>query len=83
MRTARTLEAERRQVLQGSVSTGGKGRWVKYWARLGCWISPCCGLFSLGVLLKLYELNFFDFQIFYPRITETTDTESADTGAHL
>jgi hypothetical protein len=27
---------------------GVKGRWVKHWARLGCWISPCYGPFSLG-----------------------------------
>jgi len=20
---------------------GDKGRWVRYWACLGCWISPC------------------------------------------
>jgi len=27
---------------------GDKGRWVKYWACLGCWISPCYSPFSLG-----------------------------------
>jgi hypothetical protein len=27
----------------------GKGRWVKYLARLGCWISPYYGPFSFGM----------------------------------
>jgi hypothetical protein len=35
---------------------GDKGRLVKYWARLGCWISPCYGPFSLGVRFETYEL---------------------------
>jgi hypothetical protein len=38
--------------LRGSV---GKGRWVKYWPRLGCWISPCFGPFSLGARCETYE----------------------------
>jgi hypothetical protein len=63
MRTARTVEAQWRQVLRGSVSTGAKED--KYWARLGCWISPCYGLFSLGARFETYEpfisliFNFF------------------------
>jgi hypothetical protein len=38
---------------------------VKYWARLGCWILPCYGQFSLGGLFETYEpfisllFNFF------------------------
>jgi hypothetical protein len=44
----------------------GKGRCVKYWAHLGCWISPCYGLYSLGVRFEPYEafisliFKFFD-----------------------
>jgi hypothetical protein len=48
MRTARTLEAEWGQVLRGSVSAGTKEDEKKNWARLGFWISPCYGPFSLG-----------------------------------
>jgi hypothetical protein len=33
----------------------GKGRRVKYWARLGCWISPCYGPFSLGARFETYK----------------------------
>jgi hypothetical protein len=33
----------------------GKGRWVKYWAYLGCWISPCYDPFSAGVRFETYE----------------------------
>jgi len=32
----------------GKRGCGDKGRWVKYWACLGCWISPFYGQFSLG-----------------------------------
>jgi hypothetical protein len=32
-----------------------KGRWMKYWARLGCWISPCYGPFLLGTRFESYE----------------------------
>jgi hypothetical protein len=69
----------------GKREYGGKGRWVKYWARLGCWISPCYGPFSLGVRFETYELfislilNFFSSRG-EPRITETVDIESVDTG---
>jgi hypothetical protein len=51
MRTARMLEAEWRQVLWESVSTGTKGKWLKYWARLGSWISACYGPFYNGARL--------------------------------
>ena len=34
---------------------GDKGRWVKYWVHLGCRISPCYGLFSLGARFETYE----------------------------
>jgi hypothetical protein len=39
----------------GKCEYGGKGRWVKYWARLGCWISPCYRLSSLGARFETYE----------------------------
>jgi hypothetical protein len=45
MRTARTLEAEWRQVLRGSVSTGAKEGESSIGACLGCWISSCYGPF--------------------------------------
>jgi hypothetical protein len=66
----------------------GKGRLVKYWARLGCRISPCYGPFLLGARFETYEpfisliLKFFSGRG-KPRINETVDTESADKGAHL
>jgi hypothetical protein len=28
---------------------------VKYWAHLGCWISPCYGPFSLDARFETYE----------------------------
>ena len=67
---------------------GDKGRSVKYWAHLGCWIAPCYGPFSLGAFLNLRTVYFFNFPIFFlscgqPWITETADTESADTAVHL
>jgi hypothetical protein len=34
---------------------GDKERWVKYWARVGCWISPCYCSFSLGARFETYE----------------------------
>ena len=34
--------------LLGKRGYGDRGRRVKYWARLGCWISPCYGPFSFG-----------------------------------
>jgi hypothetical protein len=35
------------------VGTGTKKD--KYWARLGCWISPCYGTFWLGARFETYE----------------------------
>jgi hypothetical protein len=49
----------------GKCGYGSKGRWVKYWARLGCWISPCYSPFSIGARFETYEpfiyliFNFF------------------------
>jgi hypothetical protein len=40
----------------GKHQYGGKGRSVKYWAHLGCWISPCYGPFSLGGRFEAYKL---------------------------
>jgi hypothetical protein len=88
MRTARTLEAEGRQVLRGSVSTGTKedesstGR---------VWVAGFHHVTSrsrLAGVLKLMNRLFLQFSNFFsgrgkPRITETADTESVDTGARL
>jgi hypothetical protein len=62
----------------GKHEYGGKRRGVKYWVRLGCWISPCHGPFSLGTQFETYELFIsLIFQFFSGRgklrITETTD----------
>jgi hypothetical protein len=49
----------------GKREYGGKGKRVKYWAHLGCWISPCYGPFSLGARFETCEqfisliFNFF------------------------
>jgi hypothetical protein len=49
----------------GKREYGGKGTWVKCWVRLGCWISPFKGPFSLGARFETYEpfisliFNFF------------------------
>jgi hypothetical protein len=56
-----------------------KGRCVKYWVRLDCWISPCYGLLSLGMRFETYEpFISLIFQIFWdygkPQVTETADT---------
>jgi hypothetical protein len=61
----------------------------QYWVRLGCWISPCYGPFSLGARFETYEpFISLIFQFIFsgrgkPWITETADTESVDTGARL
>jgi hypothetical protein len=39
----------------GKRGYGGKGRWVKYWARLVCWISRLYGPFSLGSRFETYK----------------------------
>jgi hypothetical protein len=72
----------------GKREYGDKGRWVKYWARLGCWISPCYGPFSFGGRFETYGLFVSSILQFFsgrgePRITETADTESAGMEAHL
>jgi hypothetical protein len=69
------LEAEWRQVLLGSVSTGTKENKVKYSARLGCLISPCDGPFSLGPCFEIYEPFIYLILQFFlgrgdPRITD-------------
>jgi hypothetical protein len=40
-----------------------KGRWVKYWTHLSCWISPCYGPLSLGARFETYEpfVSLFSF----------------------
>jgi hypothetical protein len=55
---------------------------------LGCWISPHYGPFLLGAHFVTYEPFISSIFKFFsgrstPRITETIDTESADTGAHM
>jgi hypothetical protein len=64
------------------VGTGEKED-VKYWAPLGCCISPCYGPFSHGARFETYEpfisLNFK--KNFGSR--ETADIESVNTGARL
>jgi hypothetical protein len=72
----------------GKRENGDKGRRVEYWARLGYWISPRYGPFSLGARFETYEP--FISLIFQfvsdrgkPRITETAGTEPVDTGARL
>jgi hypothetical protein len=86
MRTARTLEAEWRQVLCGSVSTGAKedeSRTERIWA---AGFHHVTARSRLARVLKLMN-HLFKFPIFSgrgkPRITKTADTESVDTGAHL
>jgi hypothetical protein len=66
IRTARTLEAEfgKFTVKRGY---GDRGRWVNYWARFGCWISPCYVPFSLGAHFSTYEPYIsLIFQLFFP-----------------
>jgi hypothetical protein len=44
----------------------GKGRRVKHWAHLGCWISPRYGPFLLGGHFETYEpFIALIFQIFF------------------
>jgi hypothetical protein len=72
----------------GKREYGGKGRWVKYWAHLGCWISPFYGPFLFGACFETYKpfisliLQFFLGRS-KQRITENAATESADTGVRL
>jgi hypothetical protein len=39
----------------GKHEYGDTGSWVKYWARLGCWISPRYGPFSPGTRFETYK----------------------------
>ena len=67
----------------GKRGCGDKGRWVKYWASLGCWISPCYGHFSLGSRVETYKpfISLIFHFFFGPR--QTAASESADTGVRL
>jgi hypothetical protein len=88
MRTVRTLKAELRQILQGSTSRGAKedeSSTGRVWD-LGCWISPCYGLFSLGRHFETYETFIYLIFKFFSghselQITEAAYTVSADMGA--
>jgi hypothetical protein len=88
MRTARTLEAELRQVLWESVSTGAKedeSHTGRVWA---AGFHHVTAHSRLAHVLKLYEPSTSLISTFFlcwgkPQITETTDTESVDTEAHL
>jgi hypothetical protein len=85
MQTARMLEAEWRQVLWRCMSTGAKedesstGR---------IWASGFHHFMSIGARFETYEpvisliFNYFG-GCHKPRVTETADTESVDTGAQL
>jgi hypothetical protein len=60
--------------LAGKRGYGNEGRWVNYWTRLGCCISPLYGPFWLGARFwNLWTVSLI-FQIFVgPR--QTVDTE--------
>jgi hypothetical protein len=67
----------------GKRGYGDKGQRVRYWSRLGCWISPVYDPFSLGGRFETYEpIISLIFQFFFscgkPRVTQT-----ADMGARL
>jgi hypothetical protein len=64
IQTAWTLEAEWWQFFT-EVWVWGQRRWFKYWACVGCWISPCYDPFLLGTCFEIYELFIsLIFQIF-------------------
>jgi hypothetical protein len=70
----------------GKREYGDKARRVKYWVHLGCWISHVMARSRLAHVLKPVSCLILQFSNFSsgcgkPRITETVDTESADTGA--
>jgi hypothetical protein len=87
MRTVRALEAEWRQVLQGSVSTGTKEDESSTGRIWGAGFHHVTARSSLARVLKL--INYlFNFQNIFsargkPRITEFADTESVDTGTNF
>jgi hypothetical protein len=63
---------------------GDKGRWVKYWARLDCWISTRYDPFSLGALFETYELFIsLILQFFFSDRGKPQITETAHTGVRL
>jgi hypothetical protein len=83
METNANSENARSGMEAGSVGKrgyGGKGWWIKYWACLGCWISPCYGPSLLGGHFEAYEL--FISLVFksFSRLRWTAGTESVDTG---
>jgi hypothetical protein len=55
MQTARMLEAEWRQVLQVSLSTGGKRKTSQVLDVFGLLDLPCYGPFSLGEYFETYK----------------------------
>jgi hypothetical protein len=87
MRTARMLEAEWRQILWGSVSTGAKedeSNTGHVWAAGFHHVTSGSrlALFETHVPYISLIFNFFSGRG-KPRIIETAETESVDTGAHL
>jgi hypothetical protein len=83
MRTARTLEAEWTQFLRGSASTGAnkdESSTGRVWT---AGFHDATTRFRLARVLKLFNFQFFLWGCHEPRLTETADTKSVDTGAHL
>jgi hypothetical protein len=87
MRAARTLEAEWRHVLRGSVSTETKEDESSTGRIWTAGFHQVTFRSRLALVLKLINLCFSNFQFFSgrgkPRIIQTADTESVDTGARL
>jgi hypothetical protein len=85
IQTVRTLEAEWRQVLWGSVSMRTKEDELStgcIWAAEFHHVTACSCL--AGVLKLMNHLFLSNSPIFWgPRMTETAATESVDTGAQL
>jgi hypothetical protein len=82
MRTARTLEAEWRNVLRGSVSTGAKedeSSTGSVWAAGFQHVTACS---RWERVLNLWTLYFYNFPNF-PGPRWTADTESVNTGSRL
>jgi hypothetical protein len=49
----------------GEAWARGQGRWVKYRARWGSWISPCYGQLSLGARFETYDPIIFLIMSFF------------------
>jgi hypothetical protein len=83
----RTLEAERRQVLWGSVSMGAKEDKSSTWHIWAAGFHHVTARSRLAGILEFTNHLFVNFTILGGcgelRITDTTDTESADMGACL